>query len=102
MSTSSCSASRVIHVVPGPWAATTMSTVPPYVPDGLTLWIEKQRRSRFAEVSPPTASATNWPGRASSAMPGATNVRCWYAPDAPGRDELAGDLDDPRHRLPSA
>ena len=77
MSTSACGASSVIHVVPGPWAATTMSTVPS---DGSTRWIEKQRRRRLAEVGPPTASATNCPGRAGSATPGAANVRCRYAP----------------------
>src|SRR5258708_32825442 len=32
------------------------------------------------ECSPPTAIATNWPGRNRSATPGATSVIVWYAP----------------------
>src|SRR3569833_2964297 len=32
------------------------------------------------ECSPPTARATNWPGRKRSATPGATSVSVWYAP----------------------
>ena len=71
------------------------------MPDGLTLWIEKHRRSRFADVGPPTARATNWPGRASSATPGRDEGQVVVGPDPAGGDELAADLDDTVHAVAS-
>ena len=60
------------HLVPGPLAANTNSTVPPW--SGRTSWMEKARRSSMEVSGPPTATATNWPGRNLAAIPGATTV----------------------------
>src|SRR5215472_1475773 len=63
--------------VPGPSAAKTNSTVPPW--SGRTSWIENARRSSMDVAGPPTATPTNWPGLNRAAMPGATIVIAWYA-----------------------
>ena len=60
------------HRVPGPTVANTNSTVPPW--SGRTPWIENARRSSIEVSGPPTATATNWPGRNLAAIPGATTV----------------------------
>jgi hypothetical protein len=39
--------------------------------------MEKQRCSSIEVSLPPTATATNWPGRKRAAMPGATTVMAW-------------------------
>ena len=52
------------------------------------------RRSRtpgaaaWRVFSPPTATATKWPGRNPAAMPGATTVNCTYSPDPLHREDL--------------
>ena len=60
------------HWVPGPTTANTNSTAPPW--SGRTSWMENARRSSMAVCGPPTATATNWPGRNLAAIPGAITV----------------------------
>ena len=60
------------HPVPGPATANTNSTVPPW--SGRTWWMENARRSSIEVCGPPTATATNWPGRNRAATPGAITV----------------------------
>src|SRR6185437_2638203 len=65
------------HRVPGPATANTNSTVPPW--SGRTSWMENARRSSIEVSGPPTATATNWPGRNRAATPGAITVIAKYA-----------------------
>ena len=63
------------HRVPGPPASKTNSIVPPW--SARTSWMENARRSSMDGSGPPTAMVTNWPGRKSVAMAGATMVTAW-------------------------
>jgi hypothetical protein len=54
----SCGRRSASHRVPAPWAAKTISTVPPWTPVSRTRYTENARRSSIDDCSPPTASAT--------------------------------------------
>ncbi len=59
------------QAVPAPTGSTTTSRVAPYPPVVLIRWIHMARR---AIRSGPVESATKFPGRKRSGMPGATSV----------------------------
>ena len=66
--------------VPAPTTSTTISSVSPCPPVGLTRCTQNERRARCNPSGPPTDTATNVPGRKRSGIPGAARVRWWNAP----------------------
>jgi hypothetical protein len=80
-SRTSCGSTCVSHSVPGPWASKTTSTVPARPPGA-----DPRDRERPAQqgVRASTATSTNCPGFARSAISGADNDSDQYAPDRGG------------------
>jgi hypothetical protein len=75
-SRNSCGRVRASHCVPRPWSSNANSSVPAQPPRRADWWIEKCRRRKNSRPSG-IATARNWPGRARSAMSGATSVIEW-------------------------
>ena len=94
MSTSSCARSSVSHVVPGPCAATTTSTVPPYVPDGLDL-VDREAPPQQVGARRPADGEGHELARAGElGEAGRHEGEVVVGADPAGRDELTGHLHD--------